>query len=152
MFKDQIDERIVALLERNARSSFAQIGTDVGLSAPAVKRRVDRLEADGVIIGYRAIIDRSDQPTPVEAFVELFCRDHTVPAQIQAIIDDVDEVIAAFTVSGDADAILHIRTADITALEATLEKLRMRPSVDRSRSTIVLSKLIDRSTSGGLPQ
>lgn len=147
MFRDQIDEQIVVFLEQNARSSFSQIGTAVGLSAPAVKRRVDRLEAEGVIVGYRAIVDRSGQQQPVEAFIELFCRDHTIPAQIQAIIDDVDEVVEAFTVSGDADAILHIRTTDIASLETTLEKLRVRPSVDRSRSTIVLSRLVARSSS-----
>ena len=54
---DDIDRQIVALLRQNARRSFQSIGMRVSLSAPAVKRRVDRLEADGVIRGYSAAVD-----------------------------------------------------------------------------------------------
>ena len=54
---DDTDRRIVALLQENARRSFKDIGDRVHLSAPAVKRRVDRLEADGVIRGYSAAVD-----------------------------------------------------------------------------------------------
>src|ERR1044072_8202848 len=54
---DQIDHRIIALLRENARRSFQDIGGHVALSAPAVKRRVDRLERDGIVRGYSANID-----------------------------------------------------------------------------------------------
>jgi DNA-binding Lrp family transcriptional regulator len=54
---DDIDRRIVALLRENARRSFRDIGSYVHLTAPAVKRRVDRLEAEGVLLGYTAIVD-----------------------------------------------------------------------------------------------
>jgi Lrp/AsnC family leucine-responsive transcriptional regulator len=52
-----VDRRILALLQADGRRSFADIGREVGLSTPAVKRRVDRLEASGVIRGYAAVID-----------------------------------------------------------------------------------------------
>ena len=54
---DRIDRKIVALLQESAKRTFADIGSDVGLSATAVKRRVDRLEADGVITGYGARVN-----------------------------------------------------------------------------------------------
>ena len=54
---DEIDQQIVALLREGARRSFRDIGQTVGLSAPAVKRRVDRLEAAGLITGYTAVLD-----------------------------------------------------------------------------------------------
>ena len=54
---DDVDRRIIALLRENARRSFQDIGQHVHLSAPAVKRRLDRLERDGVVLGYTAIID-----------------------------------------------------------------------------------------------
>ena len=54
---DATDETIVALLRENARRSFQDIGNHVHLSAPAVKRRVDRLEREGVLLGYTAIVD-----------------------------------------------------------------------------------------------
>src|SRR3954469_18796789 len=72
-YMDDIDRRIVALLRENARRSFKDIGGHVGLSAPAVKRRVDRLEADGVIRGYTAMVDPRAFGWHAEAFVDLFC-------------------------------------------------------------------------------
>ena len=54
---DEVDQQIVALLRENARRSFQDIGSRVSLSAPAVKRRVDRLEQAGVIRGYSAVLD-----------------------------------------------------------------------------------------------
>ena len=70
---DDIDRRIVALLRENARRSFKDIGGHVHLTAPAVKRRVDRLEADGVLLGYTAIVDPAAFGWHAEAFVELYC-------------------------------------------------------------------------------
>ena len=65
---DEIDHRIVALLRENARRSFQDIGERVALSAPAVKRRVDRLERDGVIRGYSADVDPSARYHVVDGF------------------------------------------------------------------------------------
>ena len=69
---DQIDRRIVALLQENARRSFQDIGGKVSLSAPAVKRRVDRLEEDGVVTGYSAAIDPETFGWNSHAFVGLY--------------------------------------------------------------------------------
>ena len=59
MALDDIDQRILAALRDDARASFAEVGSQVGLSAPAVKRRVDKLRATGVIMGFAAIVDPS---------------------------------------------------------------------------------------------
>ena len=66
---DDIDRQIVALLRQDARRSFQSIGLRVSLSAPAVKRRVVRLEADGVIRGYTARVDPSRFGWPTHALV-----------------------------------------------------------------------------------
>src|ERR687893_1159767 len=70
---DDIDRRIVALLRENARRSFKDIGDGVHLTAPAVKRRVDRLERDGVIRGYTTVVDPHAFGWNAEAFVDLYC-------------------------------------------------------------------------------
>ena len=70
---DAVDQRIVALLRENARRSFKDIGEAVHLTAPAVKRRVDRLERDGVILGYSAVVEPRAYGWHAEAFVDLFC-------------------------------------------------------------------------------
>ena len=104
MSLDSIDERIVAALIEDARASYATIGGLVGLSAPAVKRRVDRLQETGAIRGFSARVDPAALGWTTEAYVELFCRALTSPADIRA-----------------------------------------EPFTTRTRSVIVMSRLIDRT-------
>ncbi|MDM4721761.1 Lrp/AsnC family transcriptional regulator [Micromonospora sp. WMMA1363] len=140
---DAVDQRIIALLVADARASYADIGQRVSLSAPAVKRRVDRLRAAGVIRGFTAVVDPAAVGWTTEAFVELFCVGRTTPAQIGVASRRHPEVVGAYTVSGEADALVHLRAADIAHLEAALERLRAEPFVTSTRSTIVLSRLVE---------
>lgn len=143
MHLDETDHAIIAALVADARSSFAEIGQAVSLSAPAVKRRVDRLRAAGVIKGFTALVDPAAAGGVTEAFVELFCTGRTTPAQIAAVARRHPAVIAAFTITGEADALVHLRAADIPHLEQALEQLRAESFVTSTRSMIVLSRLVD---------
>ncbi|QSB14886.1 Lrp/AsnC family transcriptional regulator [Natronosporangium hydrolyticum] len=138
---DELDKRIVASLLADGRASYAEIGAEVSLSAPAVKRRVDRLRATGVLKGFTAVVDPEAVGWSTEAFVELFCVGRTSPGQIAQAAARHPEVVAAYTVSGEADALVHLRAADIGHLERALERLRAEPFISSSRSTIVLSRL-----------
>src|SRR5215813_1053110 len=140
---DGVDQRIIALLAADARASYAEIGAQVALSAPAVKRRVDRLRSTGVIKGFTAIVDPAAIGWTTEAFVELFCTNRTSPAQLKAAAQRHPEVVGAYTVSGQADALVHLRAADIRHLEQALERLRSEPFVTSSHSMIVLSRLVE---------
>jgi DNA-binding Lrp family transcriptional regulator len=140
---DPIDQRIIALLQDDARSSYAEIGERVALSAPAVKRRVDRLRSSGVIRGYTALIDPGAVGWTTEAFVELFCTGRTSPAQLKAAAKRHPAVVGAYTISGEADALVHLRAMDMAGLEEALEKLRAEPFVTSTRSMIVLSRLVE---------
>jgi DNA-binding Lrp family transcriptional regulator len=131
-------------LVQDARRSFGDIGGHVGLSAPAVKRRVDRLEDTGVIRGYAARVDRDAEGQVTETFVELYCSGRTAPADIKEIVEPFDQVVEAYTVSGEADALLMLRTRDIAELEQVLERIRANQHVDRTKTIIVLSRLLDR--------
>ena len=146
---DSLDRQIIACLVSDARSSYAEIGAAVSLSAPAVKRRVDRLRAAGVIRGFTAVVEPAAVGWTTEAFVELFCAGRTTPAQIATAARRHPEVVAAYTVSGEADALVHLRAADIGHLEQALERLRAEPFITSTRSTIVLSRLVE--TSGTNP-
>jgi DNA-binding Lrp family transcriptional regulator len=141
---DDIDHRIISCLVADARSSYADIGGNVGLSAPAVKRRVDRLKDEGVVRGFTAVVDPEALGWGTEAFVEVHCRGNVVPNRITASLEPLTEVVAAYTVSGAADAIVHLRAADIHHLETALERLRSLDIVDRTVSTVVLSTLLER--------
>ena len=92
---DATDQQIIALLVEDARASYAEIGAKVSLSAPAVKRRVDRLRAGKVIRGYTAIIDPAALGWTTEAFVELFCTGRTTPVQIAAAVRNFPEVVGS---------------------------------------------------------
>ncbi|MDI6099157.1 Lrp/AsnC family transcriptional regulator [Actinoplanes sp. NEAU-A12] len=146
MQMDAVDQRIIALLVADARASYADIGVKVSLSAPAVKRRVDRLRSTGVIKGFTAVIEPSAVGWTTEAFVELFCTGRTTPAQITVATRRHPEVVGAYTVSGQADALVHLRAADIGHLEQALERLRAEPFVTSTRSMVVLSRLVETPT------
>lgn len=145
---DDLDRQIVAFLLEDGRASFAKVGARVGLSAPAVKRRVDRLRRDGVITGYAAVVDPAALGWTTEAFVELFCAGRTSPAEVYASVRRHPEVVAAYTVTGETNALVHLRAHDIRALEEALERLRDEPNIVQTKTSIVLSRLIGRPTGG----
>jgi DNA-binding Lrp family transcriptional regulator len=141
---DGVDRKIIALLQENAKLTFAEIGSDVGLSSSAIKRRVDRLEQDGVIVGYGARLDPSALGDGIEALIEVYCADRIAPADVGRSLADLEQVVSAFTVSGEPDAVIRARVANIADLEKFVERLRRDRNVLRTRTLIVLSTLIDR--------
>ncbi len=141
---DEIDHRIIALLRENARRSFQDIGERVSLSAPAVKRRVDRLERDGIIRGYAANVDPAAIGWNTHAFVELFCEGRMSGGEVSEAIGGYPEVEAAYTIAGAPSAILHLRAADTRHLEDALERVRDTPGVIRTQTQVVLSTLFER--------
>jgi DNA-binding Lrp family transcriptional regulator len=145
---DKIDRQIVALLRSGARTSFQAIGQRVALSAPAVKRRVDRLEADGVIRSYSAVVDPAAMGWRTHALVSLFCEGRMAAAEVRAAVADHPEVAAAYTVAGEASAILHVHARDTAHLEEALERIRDTPGIIRTQTQVVLSTLFERPMQG----
>jgi DNA-binding Lrp family transcriptional regulator len=142
---DSLDFGIIDRLRLNARAGYGEIGDVIGLSASAVKRRVDRLVATGVIRSFTVQVDPAVDGLSTEAYVELFCRGTVAPDELKRILSGIAEVVDAGTVTGSADAIVHMRSRDIPSLELALERLRLAPNVDHTRSAIVLSRLIHRT-------
>lgn len=135
---DPTDRTILHLLAENARRTLGDIGQRVGLSAPAVKRRIDRLEAAGVILGYTTRLNHAKLGRPLEAFTELrFSGDARVDA-IAGIADDIAEVEAVFTIAGDPDALAWIRVSDVHELKRVIDRLRNSGDVIGTKTLIVL--------------
>jgi DNA-binding Lrp family transcriptional regulator len=141
---DTIDQSVLSCLLADGRATYAEIGDVVGLSAPAVKRRVDRLRATGAIRGFTALVDPAALGWSTEAYVEIYCKGTVAPAALRRSLEQVPEIVGACTVSGSADALVHMLASDITQLEQAIERVRDEPNVDHTRSVIVLSRLIDR--------
>jgi DNA-binding Lrp family transcriptional regulator len=141
---DTIDRNIIALLRENAKLTFAEVGGHVGLSSTAVKRRVDRLQQDGVIVGYGARIDPRALGEGIEALIEVYCAERVSPGDVGKSLAGLDQVVSAFTVSGEADAVVRARVESIADLEKFVELLRHDRNIVRTKTLIVLSTLIDR--------
>lgn len=139
-----IDEAIVRCVQQNARATYAEIGRAANLSAPAAKRRLDRLVATGAIRGFTAVLDPQVLAWRTEAFVEVYCRGNPTPAELRRALEGVPEVVEACTVSGAADAVLHVLAESITHMEQAIQRVRATKPVERTESVIVLSRLIKR--------
>jgi len=139
---DAMDQQILALLGQNARRTFGDIGRVVGLSAPAVKRRIDRLEESGVIRGYTTLVDHSYLGQSIEAFAELRFAGSTRVDDIEDIALDVPEVHAIFTVAGDPDALAWIRVSDVQNLKRVIDRLRSSGKVTGTKTLMVLNSSV----------
>lgn len=144
MALDQIDEQILTVLGADARASYPRIGQEVGLSAPAVKRRIDRLFRSGVIRRFTIELNPVALGATTESFVEVTCTGRTAPDDITKALTSHPQVVAAYTVSGQADALVHLRCSSITELEQVLERIRRDRHIERTTSVVVLTCLLDR--------
>jgi DNA-binding Lrp family transcriptional regulator len=135
---DAVDQKIIGLLQANARQRLADISAHVSLSVSAVKRRIDRLEADGVIVGYRAVIDQDKLGRHLEAFAELTFAGDTKVADISGVAAGLPEVQAVFTTAGDPDALVWIRVRDIADLTRVIDLLRRSGRVTSTKTLMVL--------------
>ena len=142
---DDLDRRILALLVEDGRRTYDDVGRRVALSAPAVKRRVDRLRAQGALRGFTAVIDHAVLGAGTEALVELFYAPGTLLDRVAASLQSHPEVVEAWSVTGDADAIARVRTADNAALERLIMDLQRDGLVVRTRSQVVMSRLVTRA-------
>src|SRR3954465_553816 len=109
---DATDSKIVALLLEDGRRPYGDIGQRVSLSAPAVKRRVDRLRSRGALRGFTAVLDHAPLGASTEALVELFFAPGTLLDEVAQTLDKHPEVVEAWSVTGEPDAVARVRTRD----------------------------------------
>ncbi|WP_431968597.1 Lrp/AsnC family transcriptional regulator [Nocardia sp. bgisy134] len=141
---DDTDRRILGHLLRSARASFQEIGSAVGLSAPAVKRRVDRMVASGQITGFTALVNPAALGWTTEAYVEVYYRDNITPAELRRTLEPIPQVVGVWTIAGEADALVHVMATDMAEIESTVERIRENARVGRTRSAIVMSRILER--------
>ncbi|ADB49104.1 Lrp/AsnC family transcriptional regulator [Conexibacter woesei] len=135
---DRTDEEIITLLRQDARRTFADIAERVSISAPAVKRRVDRLQQEGLIVGYTAIVDHRRLGLPLQAFVELRFDGRTKVDDIASVAIGITEVETLYTTAGDPDAVALIRARDVDDLKRVIDLLRRSRHVTGTKTLMVL--------------
>ena len=146
---DGIDRKILALLVEDGRRTYDDIGRRVSLSAPSVKRRVDRLRAGGALEGFTALVDHGALGWNTEALVELFYRPGTTLDEVTETLRSHPEVVEAWSVTGEADAIARVRTEDNAGLERLIMDLQRNGLVVRTRSQVVMSRLVGTAPAKG---
>jgi Lrp/AsnC family leucine-responsive transcriptional regulator len=129
---DRTDLDILALLQDDGRRSVADIAQRVALSPTAVKRRIERLEASGIITGYAKL------GWTVSAFVELRYAGKTSPDQMHREAARVEEVTAIYTTAGDQDVIALVRVKDVDHLRDVIDRLRTSRSIIGTRTHVIL--------------
>lgn len=135
---EEIDQQIVALLTRDGRMSYTDLGKATGLSTSAVHQRVRRLEERGVIRGYAAVIDHEALGLPLTAFISIKPIDPSQPDDSPDRLAHIREIEACYSVAGDENYILKIRVAKPLDLEDLLARIRTSANVS-THTTIVLS-------------
>jgi len=148
---DRTDLRLLALLQRDGRATNADIAAQVNLSPSACLRRIQRLEATGVIAGYAARVDPKAVGLGLQAFVRVQLEKHG-QASIDHFGDSVqgwDEVVACYALTGDMDYLLHVVVQDLEHFSRfLLDKLLNASGVADVNSSFVLRAV---KTDAGLP-
>ena len=141
---DAIDRQILTLLQKDGRRTFDDIGREVGLSPPSVSRRIERLRERGALRGFTAVVDPGALGWGTEALVELFYAPGTLLDEVAQTLAEHPEVVEAWSVTGEADAIARVRTQDNADLERLIMELQRTDHVIRTSSQVVLSPLVSR--------
>ncbi|MFH0129575.1 Lrp/AsnC family transcriptional regulator [Variovorax sp. VaC1] len=116
---DAHDTRILAELQADARLTMAELGRRVHLSQPAVTERVKKLEAAGVISGYRATVNLTRLGYGIRAIIRVGRADYD---RVVALVQETPECINAYNVTGEDSWILEIAVIDVSHLDAVVTK------------------------------
>ena len=144
MSLDPLDLRLLSLLQENASLSNAELAERIGLSASQCSRRRAGLEEAGYIRAYRADLDARKLGYGIEAFTRVTLSKHSdaTAEDFAHFLEGLGEVLAAHSVAGDADYLLHIRVRSLDELgEFVLKRLLPHPHVHQVRSDIVLKTI-----------
>ena len=141
---DEIDRKIIAALQADGRLPIVDLANRVGLSATPCQRRVKRLEEEGLIVRYAALVSPAAMGFGLQALVEVTLEDHsekTVEA-FEAAIRARPEVVACYAVTGDMDFLLHVFATDLASFsDFALKALLRMPGVKGTRSSFIMQAI-----------
>lgn len=144
---DAKDWQLLELLQKDARTGYAELGRQVGLSAPATAERVKRLEDAGVIRGYRAEVDPQRLGYAIEAVIRLRC-DGSICASVGHGLANIPEVIDYRRLAGEDSGSLRVIAMSVSHLEAVLDRIvSFHPSISTTTLVVLQTSYINRPLS-----
>lgn len=138
---DEIDIKILFILQNNGRSHLADIAKEVDLSSPAVMERVKKLESSGIIKGYQAVLDPKKVGKDVTAFVGVSVAHQKYIDAFSALMLRQRDVLECHHVTGEESFILKVKTANTDSLEKLLAEIRSLEGVTGTVTKVVLSSV-----------
>ena len=143
---DATDLRLLRLLASDGRATVRALALDVGLSEPAVHERLRRLERDGAILGYRALINPNTVGAGTVAFVSVRLAPGRVDHEcLDAALLREPGILELYEVAGDDCYMLKVRAASNQDLSSIINRVKAIRGVDSTRTTIVLRTAFERS-------
>lgn len=136
---DLIDEKIVEMLQKNARVAIKEIAAEVFLSSPAVTARIERLERRGIIKGYHAMIDASNLGFVIKAFISLDL-EPVQKDEFYPFIREVENVVECNCVTGEYAMLMKVEFTDTGELDDFINKLQ---KYGKTRTQIVFSTPVE---------
>lgn len=141
---DAIDRKILGILRQDGRASHAAIAKVVGLSAPAVGERIRKLEAAGVIKGYRAVLDPDAVGLDIAAYVAIAPQPRKSSQDLVDRLLQLPEIEELHAVAGNYSYVAKVRVVSTEALDGFLDRLFMLEGVERTETTMVLRTNVER--------
>ncbi|HEU6440276.1 MAG TPA: AsnC family transcriptional regulator [Terriglobales bacterium] len=141
---DETDARILELLQRDGRESYAEVGQSVGMSGPSAHERVKKLEARGVIRSYSAVVDPTMLGYGVLAFIFIKQVPGTIATDMTGDFVGIDEIEECHHLAGEADYLLKVRATDTRHLERVLHVIQLVPQVFTTETQMVFSSAFER--------
>ncbi len=141
---DDLDLQLLDALQRNARSTFAELGAAVGLKAPAVHDRVKRLEGRGFVRGYAAQLDSRRLGLELNALVSCYTAPDCSYDEFTKALAQLPEVAEIHSVAGEESFVLKVMTRSTAHLDELLSRLKAVKGMARTKTTIVLSTPFER--------
>lgn len=136
---DEIDAKILELLQRDGRMKRSDVAEEVNLSLSAVSERMRKLEARGVIEGYRAIVDAKRLHLDITAFIRVSVDGSEHYADFVDRVTGMDEVLELHSITGSGSHVMKVRTKNTTTLERFLSDIQAIPGVSKTTTSITLS-------------
>jgi DNA-binding Lrp family transcriptional regulator len=140
---DAIDEKLLLALRENARASTAKLARLVGRSRTSVQSRIERLERDGVIVGYGVRLAPEHDSGAVRAHVMIKAGPKEARA-VTAALKAIPQVQTLHSVSGDMDLIAVAATASVAEMDGVIDRIGALDGVERTTSSILLSTKFER--------
>jgi Lrp/AsnC family leucine-responsive transcriptional regulator len=141
---DFTDRKILLALLAKGRSTFAELASQVGLTAPTVHDRVKKLERSGVIEGYTAIVNPGSLGYDITAIVSISVEPNvSVPDYVDRL-EEISEIQKCFSVAGADDYVAIVLTRTPKTLERVLQRMRSLPGTRSTKAAIVMSNPISR--------